>query len=821
MAELPFIHYRNIVLPFFITKQQSLNRMGSKQNSTVREWCSVNNRPDLIEQWAVEKNNQIGLSLDKPVSFTRTKAFWKCPDYPDHLYDMLIYQRTKLNQNCPICSGKRVLKGFNDLAKWCKDAVTEWDYGNNWDKKKKKQLTPFDVTYGSHYIANFVCSKCHEPFSMMVKTYYRGNRCKYCAHTEVRPDGSNSFAAEHPDQLKYWDYEKNDKVTTKEHPNGVRPEEILSSSNIRLHWKCGFGHTWRNDACSQRNGCSRCNRRRKFSDSEKTVAYYVEKMFGEGEIIDNYHPDWNKKQDLDIYIPSKAIAIQYDGVPHDQSRYKTDLKNGIEVVSHGIKLIRIREKDTPFIDDGSLEIRRNGTGVTDESLNDCIRQLLQLLSDITGVEYCFEVNRDKDLSNIVSRSYTIELSNSISVKRPDLVPYIANDAEHPQNRDVLSRLPVSHNGKIWWACPKCNLDHHIVVGSVTGKPVDKFPCVVKTGKIAVEGTNDFESQYPELMKDWDWNKNKAHGIDPKKLTKGSDKGPFYWKCHNCGCKWSTNTLHERTRKDATGCPDCYAKKRKDRGRNNGAKYTVQYLQLIRDNPGITAKEIQSVIGTSIGSIKSKLGDMVEKEEISYEKVRKNKSGPESFTYSITDKGRSIIDSLTVQELSELSKKDITKRAPKMGINDLPTWCVSHNRTLLLDEWSSENSDKPEDHIASDEDIVKWKCNICNHVWSCSISYRTLGKHDCGDCFQRSKREIEYICLQYIRDNPNTSGQVLATSLNKNLFFVLNKLKVLTEEGKLIRTKTGRAYFYSITDNGVREIEIFSKLLEERGPHFFS
>ena len=797
--------------------------MGSKQKTSLREWCVENGRPDLIEQWDAEKNNQLGLSLDRPVFFTRTNAFWKCPKYTNHLYDMTIYQRTSLKQNCPFCAGKRVLKGFNDLAKWCEDAVTEWDYGNNWDKKKKKQLTPFDVTYGSHYVANFVCSKCHEPFSMMVKTYYRGNRCKYCAHTEVRPDGSNSFATEHPDQLKYWDYEKNDQVITKEHPNGVRPEEILSNSNIRLHWKCGFGHTWRNDACSQRNGCSRCNRRKKFSDSEKTVAYYVEKMFGKGQIVDNYHPDWNKKQDLDIFIPSKSIAIQYDGVLHDHSRYKTDLKNGLEVRTHGIKLIRIREKDTPSIVDGSLEIRRNGTGVTDESLNDCIRQLLNLLSDITGVGYDFEVNRDKDLSDIVSRAYTTELNNSISVKRPDLVPFIASNAEHPQNRDVLSRLPLSHNGKIWWTCPKCGNNHHLIVYAVTRNPLEKFPCGVLDNKEVIEGVNDFATTNPEELKDWDWVNNSANGFYPNKMAAGSHEGPIQWVCHipGCGCSWQTTHLYERTGSQAHGCPKCYEKKRNDRSRNSGAKYTIQYLVMIRDNPGITAKEIQRKMGVSVVSVKSKLGDMVKKEEISYEKVRKNIMGPESFAYSITDKGTSIIDSLNKQELSELVKQDISKRAPKKGVNDLPTWCVSHNRTILLHEWSPDNPDKPEDHLASDDEVIKWKCHVCDYVWSCSIFYRTLRKHDCGVCYQRSKREIEYHCLQYIRDNPNTSGQTLAISLNKNLSFVLNKLKVLVEDSKLIRTKIGKAYFYSITDAGLREIDVFSKLLKEQGPQFFS
>lgn len=273
-------------------------------------------------------------------------------------------------------------------------------------------------------------------------------------------------------------------------------------------------------------------------------------MFGKENVIDNYRPEWNKRQDLDIYIPSQSIAIQYDGVLHNQSRYETDLRNGLEVASHGIKLIRIREKDTPFIDDGSLEIRRNGSGVTDESLNHCIRQLLQLLSDLTGTEFNFEVNRDKDLSNIVRRSYTIELNNSISVKRPDLVPHIASNPEHPQDREALSRLPVSHNGKIWWTCPKCGRDHFLFVYAVTGKTLEKFPCGVSDNKEVIEGVNDFATTNREEMKDWDWINNSANGFFPNKMVAGSGEGPIHWICHKpeCGFSWQTKHLYERTGK---------------------------------------------------------------------------------------------------------------------------------------------------------------------------------------------------------------------------------------------------------------------------------
>lgn len=212
---------------------------------------------------------------------------------------------------------------------------------------------------------------------------------------------------------------------------------------------------------------------------------------------------------------------------------------------------------------------------------------------------------------------------------------------------------------------------------------------------------------------------------------------------------------------------------------------------------------------------------MEKEEISREKVRICKSGPESFTYTITDKGLTIINRLNNQELSELVKKDISKTVPKKGINDLSTWCVNHNRTVLLEEWSSGNPDKPEDHLASDDDIVEWKCHICSHVWNCGIFYRTSRGYDCGECYQRTKREVELLCLRIVRDNAGVTAAVLSEELERNLYFISGKLKQLVEEGKMTREKISRNFHYTITDDGLKEIDYFSKLGMDVKPYHLS
>ena len=61
---------------------------------------------------------------------------------------------------------------------------------------------------------------------------------------------------------------------------------------------------------------------------------------------------------------------------------------------------------------------------------------------------------------------------------------------------------------------------------------------------------------PDLLKEWDYEKNNKLGIYPDKLYFNSVK-KVWWKCSICGHEWFTN-LSSRNR--GRGCPEC-AKKR--------------------------------------------------------------------------------------------------------------------------------------------------------------------------------------------------------------------------------------------------------------------
>lgn len=67
----------------------------------------------------------------------------------------------------------------------------------------------------------------------------------------------------------------------------------------------------------------------------------------------------------------------------------------------------------------------------------------------------------------------------------------------------------------------------------------------------------FLTEYPELLKEWNYDKNV---ISPTKYVVGSAK-KVWWKCSICGHEWETSIRHRTLR--GNGCPICAKQKMTD------------------------------------------------------------------------------------------------------------------------------------------------------------------------------------------------------------------------------------------------------------------
>jgi len=142
------------------------------------------------------------------------KVLWKC--HLDHEWKASVADRSA-GQGCPICAGRRVLKGFNDLLSRRPDIARE---AFQWD--------PSTVTQKSGLVREWRCDKGHL-WKTSVATRSNGFGCPICVNQQVLV-GYNDLLTTHPEiarEAEEWD-----------------PSSLTAGSYKRRKWKCDQGHKW-------------------------------------------------------------------------------------------------------------------------------------------------------------------------------------------------------------------------------------------------------------------------------------------------------------------------------------------------------------------------------------------------------------------------------------------------------------------------------------------------------------------------------------------------------------------------------------------------
>ena len=86
---------------------------------------------------------------------------------------MELWKKPRINGiGCPICSGKIIIPGFNDLLSQNPKLAQEWDY------EKNKELTPDHVAPQSNKKVWWKCNKCG--YSWCAFVYSRNNQKYGC-----------------------------------------------------------------------------------------------------------------------------------------------------------------------------------------------------------------------------------------------------------------------------------------------------------------------------------------------------------------------------------------------------------------------------------------------------------------------------------------------------------------------------------------------------------------------------------------------------------------------------------------------------------------
>ncbi|MEE0686777.1 MAG: zinc-ribbon domain-containing protein [Lachnospiraceae bacterium] len=494
---------------------------------TREEW-----NDNILKEWDYEKNSL----KPQDVKFgTKTYSWWKCEK--GHSYSMRIDVKSK-GAKCPICLGRKVLKGFNDAQTLYPEIVLNWDDSIN-------DFQPDEVYVGSTKKAFFICSKGHK-YEMTIRDFCRGYRCPICIGKIVKK-GINDFAHLYPRLLKEWDFSK----------NAIQPDSINENYYKKVWWLGQCGHKWQASVYSRtkmNTNCPICAVERHASLSEKCVLYYIKKYGGFNAVYENYRSDAIKLE-LDVYIKDINTAIEYDG-----ERWHQDINRDIEkdklCCENNIRLIRIREYGCPqyeYLSD-VIELTNNKT----KGIEDGIVQLMKKLNIDD-----FVVDIEKDMSHILSMINFMVKENSIQTKYPKLA-----EEWHPSKNGNLRPIHTKEksNKKVWWL-GQCGHEWQATVYD----RIDGDNCPYCSNHRVLAGFNDLMTTMPQLLKEWNYNKNKD--IQPYEVTKASKK-KVWWICIN-GHEWQATLSH---RSKGRGCPYCSGRRILEGYNDLGTKN----IQLVRE-----------------------------------------------------------------------------------------------------------------------------------------------------------------------------------------------------------------------------------------------
>ena len=733
------------------TKGSGCPECGKKKIWKVRFQNIKNNKvsifdsfPELKSEWDFDKNTIDPLTLS---AGSGIKVWWKCKNC-GYSWETSVVNRTK-GKGCPECGIKKIweVRRVNLLNKKGSLFDTNPELEDEWDFDKNI-VDPLSLTSGSHKKVWWKCKKCEFIWEANVASRTRGRGCPSCGKESGlltrhinKLESKGSLFDNNPIFLREWDYENN---------TNISPQSITVNSTEKVWWICSVcGYNWKARVDHRFNGvgCPQCAREKQSSFPEQAVFYFIKKVFpdainGDKNLISPY--------ELDIYIPLKNIAIEYDGQAFHKYT-KRDIKKNELCKNKGIYLYRIREKNCIHLEEDD-----NVTCIYVESGNnaDLCDAITVLLRMICNEE--LDINIERDYNAILDQYIHKKKEDSLGKKYPELL----QEWDYNKNGKVTPEMVSTGSDKMfWWKC----INGHSYKTSVANKVGRNRGCPYCTKKKLLVGFNDFATCYPEIASEWDYDKNE---IKPYDVIGGAKK--IWWKCPKDHSYYAS--MNSRTNRKS-GCPVCAGLKIIE-GINDLKTVSPDladewdYLK----NGELKPENVGSGSGKKVWWICPK-GHSYEmavnsrkKSGCPYCANKRVLSGFNDLKTRfplISSEWDNDKNELKPDEITPFSSKKVWWKCPRkhsyiaavsertghntgcpfccnrkvlIGFNDLST-CYPD----LVLEWDfDKNSFAPQDVVYGTPKKAWWKCKCCGYSWEASISTRTQNGYGCPKCARNNK-----------------------------------------------------------------------------------
>jgi len=638
--------------------------------------------PELTEEWCFEKNTNH--SIFETVPGSEKKVWWKCLNGHSN-YETTPYLRTKKGSGCPKCGHKKAVKNRLNSLMYKQGEQTGIQKNNtllhqypeialDWHPNLNCDLKPDHLTPKSNKKIWWLCSICKHEWMSHVGSRSSGRGCPNCAKRNriesfkaYKLNSGSALTEKFPQLAKEWHGEKND---------GITPDAINYGSNEEYWWKCELGHEWKaspKSRTSKATGCRQCNFEKKTSFPEQAIYFYLKKIFN-NKVKNNFilHED-NNKIEIDIFLPNYNLAIEYDGAFSHKNRIVQDDKKNKILNEMGIKVIRIREQKLPILSEFSGFIIKSNPRIS-ENIQNILNEIRLIfikeenLTEIEKVSWCnLDIKIEEDEALINSLYISSRKKNSLATLYPEVA------AEwHPEKNGYLKPYSVTPGSakKVYWLCLICG-DEWIAPVYTRVQGMHKCKWCNEKNLIRMK---------PELLKEWDFEKNKD--IDFLRITVSSGKYAW-WKCKK-GHEWK-NTISNRY--NGNNCPFC-----------SGKNHTVE---------------------RSLGILKPEVSSLWHPEKNGELTPYDVKISSDLFVWWYCDKGIAHRHEwqCSINNMKRAQCPYCTNK--KVGLDN----CLAISFPQLAEEWDFKlNNLSPFDVLASSKKKYWWK-NALGDVWLESIELR--------------------------------------------------------------------------------------------------
>lgn len=476
--------------------------------------------PSLASEWDYEKNIS---SPSEYLPHSNKKVYWICNK--KHSYKATICDRVA-HKSCPICAGKQVVSGINDLFTTNPELKESWDY-------KRNSVDPKTVIRGSNKHVWWKCKRGHSwQASISSRTRKLGTNCPYCAkelQTSLQENVINFYVS------KVFKTQTNVKFPflNKREVDIYLPKFSIAIEYDGAHWHTQYQADLNKDLLCQKHNIQLIRLR------EPNCPIYESPSIK----IPTQSPSNSQTYLQSAIIKLLKILQQLTDVP---------ISIDVNIARDYVNILQTREinnkehscADLPIAKEWNYE--KNGQllpSAFEPNSNkrvwwkcehghewQAIIQSRTRTKNPCGCPFCSE---KKVISGV----------NDLATKNPQLT----KEWNYTKNNILPSTIAANSNKKIWWIC----IHGHEWQASIASRNAGRG-CPICANLKVLPGYNDLVTTHPNLTKEWNYEKN--GNLLPNMVTHGTDK-KVWWKCAN-GHEWQA-FIYARTGKTPSGCPTCY------------------------------------------------------------------------------------------------------------------------------------------------------------------------------------------------------------------------------------------------------------------------